>query len=483
GGKNPEEMEKMKNIFIQGLKGNKVSEKKAETLYSLILKFAQYGFNKSHSAAYAYIAYQTAFLKAHYPVEFMAASLSADMDNTPKVVMFINECKDMGIEILPPDINDSGREFRVKGNSIRFGLEAVKGVGGSAIDAVLETRAEKGFTSFTDFCVRADSRRVNKKVIESLIKAGAMDSMGKRAQLMEGLPDVMEAAVRYQRELNLGQASMFGDIHEIPAERLPIVDEWSESKLLSMEKEALGFYITGHPLNRYKEKLAELGVVPSTELPDLQEKQDVNLCGIVTAVKKIQTKKTGDLMAYVTLEDMYSAIEVILFPDIFREVQEMIAQDIPLIIAGYLDKTDKGIKVIAKQIVTIENSGQIKKQNTARKPRTENNGEPGGSRARVSSGPQGAANKSLTLTMFNDTKPETLPELAKIFSKYSGDHRVFLKIISPKNWETVLSTDRHVMPSEEMLIEVEELLGKERITFSGLPGAREIRGNELRTGH
>ncbi len=479
GGKNPEEMEKMKNIFIQGLKENKVTEKKAETLYNLILQFAQYGFNKSHSAAYAYIAYQTAYLKAHYPVEFMAASLSADMDNTPKVVTFINECKDMGIEILPPDINDSGKEFRVKGNSIRFGLEAVKGVGSSAIDAILETREEKNFSSFSDFCIRADSRRVNKKVIESLIKAGAMDSMGKRAQLMEGLPDVMEAAVRYQKEIHMGQESMFGDIHQVPAERLPIVDEWPESKLLSMEKEALGFYITGHPLNKYKDKLGELGVVPSTDLQDLQEKQDVNLCGIVTGVKKIQTKKTGDLMAYVTLEDMYSAIEVIVFPDIYQEAQEILTQDIPVIITGYLDKTDKGIKVIAKQIVTIENSSQIKKQTTTRKPRTEHNGEPGRSRAKGVTGISGTANKSLTLTMFNDTKPETLPLLEKIFSKYSGDHRVYLKIISPKNWETVLSTDRHVMPSEEMLIEVEELLGKERIRFNGLP-AREISANELR---
>ena len=208
GGKNPDEMEKMKNIFIQGLKVNKVSEKKAETLYNLILQFAQYGFNKSHSAAYALIAYQTAFLKAHYPVEFMAASLSADMDNTPKVVTFINECRDMGIEVLPPDINKSSREFNVSGNSIRFGLEAVKGVGSSAIDAILEARGEGDVYAFSDFCSRADTRRVNKKVIESLIKSGALDSMGKRAQLMTALPEVMETAARVQKDRSSGQESM-----------------------------------------------------------------------------------------------------------------------------------------------------------------------------------------------------------------------------------------------------------------------------------
>ncbi|UCD34391.1 MAG: DNA polymerase III subunit alpha, partial [Nitrospiraceae bacterium] len=462
GGKNPDEMEKMKNIFIDGLKGNGVSEKKAATLYNLILQFAQYGFNKSHSAAYAYIAYQTAYLKAHEPVAFMAASLSADMDNTAKVVLFINECKDMGIEILPPDINESGREFRVSGNSIRFGLEAVKGVGGSAIDAILEARKDSLFRSFTDFCSRMDSRRVNKKVLESLIKAGAMDSMGKRARLIEGLPEVMEAALRYQREKTMGQESMFGSSNEPPAERLPLVEEWSESKLLAMEKEALGFYITGHPLNKFREKLDGLGVVPTAELQDLEEKQEVNLGGIVREVKKIQTKKTGDLMAYVTLEDIYGTVEVIAFPDVYQQSQDIIAQDSPVIIAGYIDKTDKGIKIVARQIVLINDSDQIKKQRAVRKS------GPGSAKTRPSTGKDRRL-KSLTLTMLNDTATETLPELEKILARHSGDHRVYLKIISPKNWETVLSTNRHVLPSDEMLTEVEGLLGKERAVLNGAP--------------
>ena len=460
GGKNPDEMEKMKNIFIDGLKSNKVSEKKASTLYNLILQFAQYGFNKSHSAAYAYIAYQTAFLKAHYPVEFMAASLSADMDNTAKVVTFINECKDMEIEVLPPDINESTREFKVTGNSIRFGLEAVKGVGSSAIDAILEIRSEGNFNSFPDFCSRADSRRVNKKVIESLIKAGAMDSMGKRAQLMEGLPAVMEAAARYQKEKSLGQESMFGDIHEIPAERLPLVEEWSETKLLAMEKEALGFYITGHPLNKYKEKLDELGVTPTTELQDLHDKKEINLGGIIRDFKRIQTKK-GDLMAALNLEDLYGTVEVIAFPDIYSESREIIAQDTPVIIAGYLDKTDKGLKIIAQKIVTIDNTADLKNKKPMRNPRKWNGKKSSGTEEpRVSEEPR---QKSFTLTMFNHAKPEALPELDRIFSKYSGDHRVFLKIISPEKWETVLATDRHIMPSEEMLGEVHRLMGKDAL--------------------
>jgi DNA polymerase-3 subunit alpha len=464
GGKNPDEMEKMKNIFIQGLKGNKVSGKKAETLYNLILQFAQYGFNKSHSAAYAYIAYQTAFLKAHYPVEFMAASLSADMDNTAKVVIFINECKEMGINILPPDINESTRVFKVTGNSIRFGLEAVKGVGSSAIDAIVEVRKEGNFDSFSDFCTRADSRRVNKKVIESLIKAGAMNSMGKRAQLMEGLPAVMEAAVRRQKEINIGQESMFGDIHEVPAERLPIVEEWEELKLLAMEKEALGFYITGHPLNRYKEKLQEIGVTPTTELQDLEDKKEINLGGIVRDFKRIQTKK-GDVMAALNLEDLFSTVEVIAFPDIYQESQEIISQDTPVIIAGYLDKTDKGLKVIAQKIVSIENTEDLKNKKPMRKPRTWNGKKSSGS-GETSQPAETPRQKSFMLTMYSDTKPEALPELEKIFLNHAGNHRVYLKIISPQNWETIVATDRHITPSEGLMTEINKLLGKEKAVLS-----------------
>jgi len=471
GGKNPDEMEKMKAIFIHGLKANKVSEKKATTLYNLILQFAQYGFNKSHSAAYAYIAYQTAFLKAHYPVEFMAASLSADMDNTAKVVTFINECKNMDIEVLPPDINESNREFKVTGNSIRFGLEAVKGVGGSAIDAILEARNEGNYESFSDICCRVDSRRVNKKVIESLIKAGAMDSMGKRAQLITGLPDFMEAAVHFQKEKSIGQENMFGDVHEIPEERLPLVEEWSETVRLANEKEALGFYITGHPLNKYKDKLEKLGVTITTELQDVNDKAEIKLGGIIVDFKKIQTKRTGDMMAYLNLEDLYSTVEVIVFPDVYKDSEELINQDLPIVIEGYLEKTDKGMKIIARRIVSIENTDALNTPLPERKPRYQKgNGSyrPKETQQQVEVPQQ----KSFTLTMFNHTKPESLPELDKIFSKHSGDHRVYLKIVSPRNWETVLATDRHIMPSEEMLGEVHQLMGKDALL--GMHGFNKI---------
>jgi DNA polymerase-3 subunit alpha len=473
GGKNPDEMEKMKNIFIQGLKANKVSEKKAAKLYNLILQFAQYGFNKSHSAAYALIAYQTAYLKAHYPVEFMAASLSSDMDNTPKVVIFINECRDMGIEMLPPDINESTREFKVTGNSIRFGLEAVKGVGSSAIDAIIEARNSTGFSTFFDFCSHVDTRRVNKKVIESLIKAGAMDSLGRRAQLMAGMMYVMDSALRLQRERSLGQESMFADLHEVAEERLPEVEEWSESMRLAMEKESLGFYITGHPLNKYKEILEKLNVTLTTDLQDLPDKQELYLGGMVRDVKQIQTKRTGDLMAYINIEDEYSTAEVIAFPDIYKDCQDIITQDSPVIVAGFVDKTDKGLKIIAKNIVLIDNIDDLKNQPPTRQPRFR--GGSNKARAQEAAGSQAPRQKSFTLTIYNNIKPDALPRLEKIFSRHSGDHRVYLKIISPRNWETLLSTNRHVMPSEEMIIEVRELLGEQAFGAPGIQSTEDTR--------
>ena len=461
GGKNPDEMEKMKKIFIQGLKTNKVSEKKAETLYNLILQFAQYGFNKSHSAAYALIAYQTAFLKAHYPVEFMAASLSADMDNTPKVVTFINECKDMGIEVLPPDINKGNREFNVSGNLIRFGLEAVKGVGSSAIDAILETREEGDFNAFTDFCSRSDSRRVNKKVIESLIKSGALDSMGKRAQLMTALPEVMETAARIQKDRSSGQESMFGDILELEPERLPDVPEWDDKIRLAMEKEALGFYITGHPLNAYKDKLQKLSVTGTKDMEELQDRQNIILGGMVMDTKKIQTKRTGDLMAYVTIEDLYGMVEVIAFPDVYKECQEILTNDVPVVISGTIDKTDKGMKIIANKIVSIDNTEDIK--NYTPPGRSGKFGYGKKSREEHSSRPE--KKKIVTLTVYND-KRNMLPRLDEVLSRHTGDCPVFLRIVSPENWETLLKTNREVMPTPEMLSEAESLLGEGRASLS-----------------
>ncbi len=472
GKKKIAEMEKLKDSFITGAKSNRISEKRAVKLFNDMANFAQYGFNKSHSAAYALIAYRTAYLKAHYPVEFMAAALSADMDNTTKIVTYINECKEMGIEILPPDINESKREFNAIGNSIRFGLEAVKGVGSSAIEAIISTRNTEKFTSFFDFCLRVDSRRVNKKVIESLIKAGALDSFGKRAQLTFALSSVMDSALKTQKENTSGQRSMFGK-YQNTLQELPGIDEWSESERLMMEKDSLGFYITGHPLSRYKEKLERFSVTPTHKIQDLPDKEDVNVGGIPIKFKKIQTKKKGDLMAYITIEDLYGTIELIVFPDIYRESENIISHDTPIIIYGQMDKSDKGLKIIAKKIVSIEDEEQIIKGRT-QSPVPSGTGQStpksfvtgqADNRLQNTDNGQRTANsqfKALTLTVYASTNSKNLLSLKDILSRHSGNHPVpvYIKIISPNQWETLILAGQDVTPSEEMILEVENILGK-----------------------
>ncbi|MBI5026264.1 MAG: DNA polymerase III subunit alpha [Nitrospirae bacterium] len=456
GKKMPEEMEKLKKTFIQGAKNNKIPEKKAEKIFDLMAFFAEYGFNKSHSAAYALIAYQTAYLKTHLPVEFMAALLSSDMDNTSKVVTYINDCKEMGIKILPPDINESEREFKVMGNSIRFGLEAVKGVGGSAIEAIIEARTAGTFTSFMNFCTKVDSRRVNKKVIESLIKAGAFDSTGRRSQLMAALDSTLDSAAKAQKAKNSGQGIIFETQHT-GGETLPDIEEWERSELLRMEKEAIGFYITGHPLDKYKEKLEQSSVTPSCDLQELQDKEEVTLGGIIIRVKQIQSKKR-DIMAYLTVEDLYGITEVIVFPDLYRESSGIISEDTPIIISGQIDKTDKGLKVIAKKISSLESSMLRPRPILARRS---------GAGSPMESGDrQKTEIKKLTLTLTTDTNTENLIRLKEIILRYSGNCPVYLRITSPNHWETIASTALGVAPSKEMVMEVENLMGKGTVVVS-----------------
>jgi DNA polymerase-3 subunit alpha len=469
GGKNPDEMEKLKNTFIKGVKSNKISEKKAETLFNLILQFAQYGFNKSHSAAYAMIAYRTAYLKAHYPVEFMAAALSSDMDNTSKVVTYINECKEMGIEILPPDINESQREFSVIGKSIRFGLEAVKGVGSAAIDTIIESRKNEDFASFFDFCSKVDSRKVNKKVIESLIKAGALDSMGRRAQLTQVLGPVMDTAMKAQKERISGQRSMF-ESHQNTVSEMPEIEEWSESERLLMEKDALGFYITGHPLNKYKEKLKSFSVTNTLDILDLPDKQDLRVGGVPVTLKKIQTKRKGDLMAYLTIEDLFGTAELIVFPDVYRESANLISQETPLIISGHIDKSDKGLKIIAKKIISIEDdpgiledtaSGRDFKPRNGARPVSATQPAPLSNRS-VSKKAQPRRSSTMIVTLNADTDADSLSGIKDILLRHAGSRNVpvYLKIISPHRWETTILTGQQVSPTEEMVLEVENVLGK-----------------------
>lgn len=362
GKKKPEEMAKQKEVFLSGAAANHIPEKKAERLFELMAFFAEYGFNKSHSAAYAYLSYQTAYLKAHYPVEFMTANLSADMGDTDKIVKLINECRSMAIEILPPDINESEREFKIAGNSVRFGLEAVKGVGTAAIEILILNRQNGAFASFDEFLRRMDNKKVNKKVIESLIKAGAFDSLyrdrdaspektgaERTPRAAQYVPPqrararAMAALAAPSRANGLGPG-LFGEMDPAGEE----VQPWDEKTLLAYEKEALGFYISGHPLARYRRTLASMEVAPIAAMAEKDDRAEVCIAGIVSEMKS-KAKEKG-VTAFLTLEDETGASDVLVFPALYREHADFLRKGNLVMVRGLVSKAEKGIKVMAREL-------------------------------------------------------------------------------------------------------------------------------------
>ena len=360
GKKDPAAMAKEKDKFLAGAKEQGIDLKKAEAIFDLMAKFAEYGFNKSHSAAYALVSYQTAYLKAHYPVEFMAALLTEDMDNTDKVLKNISDCKEMGIEVMPPDINASVQSFKVREHSIRFGLGAIKGVGGGAVESILEARQDGPFTDLYDFCERIDLRRVNKRVIEALIKCGAFDSLHKwRAPVMAALDDAVTTGQKFQEERNSAQVSLFGDMPAVTkngnGRNLPAIDEWHDKEKLGFEKEALGFFITGHPLGRYADDMKSRCSCDAAGLSDMPDKTEVRVCGIVSGLKEITTKK-GDRMGFATVEDLAGSFEVVVFSDLYAQAVDLLKSDEPLLFKGTVGNDDKGCKVIASEIVSLKNA-------------------------------------------------------------------------------------------------------------------------------
>jgi DNA polymerase-3 subunit alpha len=362
GKKLPEEMEKQKEKFIQGAKKNSIPLKKAEKIFDQMAYFAGYGFNKSHSAAYAMITYQTAFLKAHYPLEFMTALLTSEMGNEDKIVRYLSECRTMGIKVLPPDVNKSDMDFTIVPEGICFGLAAVKNVGESAIEAIVAAREQKGhFTSLFDLCNKVDLRKVNRRVLEGLIKSGSMDSLQtKRSALIEQLERTMDEANIYQQEQARGQTTLFEPSSSLHS---PIgvtsthstrenETEWDESVLLKYEKEALGFYITGHPLMRYQQHLKNLNMTSTEGLSDLQDGQEVRCCGVIST-KRLATTKKGEKMAYLKLEDLAGSVEVIVFPDLYSTAASRLVAEEPLIIHGILDRGEKGTKIKATRVESL----------------------------------------------------------------------------------------------------------------------------------
>jgi DNA polymerase-3 subunit alpha len=342
---------------VEGAVANKIPQQKAKKLFDLIEKFGGYGFNKSHSAAYALIAYQTAFLKAHFPVEIMASLLTSEMHSSDGVVKFIAECRHHDIPILPPDINTSDTQFTVDGSRIRFGLVAVKNVGESAIESIIASRTDQPFESLFDFCERVDLKKVNKRVIESLIKCGAFDSTGaKRSRMTAALESALEYGQRVQKERNDPQMGLFDladDQPGINAPALPEIGEWEGKQFLAFEKEALGFYLSGHPLTRYEEVLDKFTNANAISIKELKDGGVIRIGGLVRSIKNIKTKK-GELMAFVTIEDMHGAVEVIVFSRVFSDVRDLLVEDRPVLVQGQVQKDEKSVKILADMVIPID---------------------------------------------------------------------------------------------------------------------------------
>ncbi len=349
--KDPAEMERQKKKFLEGARKNRISQKKAEKIFVQMETFGRYGFNKSHSAAYALIAYQTAYLKTHYPIEFMAALLTSEAQNTEKIVRYIAECREMSIPVLPPDINESQRNFSVVGSQIRFGLAAVKNVGDAAIEVILKEREERGrFRSLQDFCERVDPRKVNRRVIESLIKCGAFDfSKAYRSQMLSVLDELLDRSQRSQKRADSLQLNMW----EIPRSKegisYPEIEEFPPSQLILFEKETIGFYVTRHPLSTYQEEIKKISAEDTSTLARLQNGQEVKLCGLVSSIKEIHTRK-GERMAFLTLEDMRGVVEVILFPEVFKSATSYLKGGEPVVVRGTVDLTEERIKLKALEV-------------------------------------------------------------------------------------------------------------------------------------
>jgi DNA polymerase-3 subunit alpha len=434
GKKIPEIMAMHRERFMQGATDNGIPSDKAGKIFYLMEKFGGYGFNKSHSAAYALIAYQTAFLKAHFPVEFVASLLTSEMHSTDGVVKYIAECRSQGIEVLPPDINESDKAFTVTGSKIRFGMVAVKNVGENAIKAIVEARNNGKFSSLFDFCERVDLKKVNKRVIESLIKCGAFDSAEDyRSRTMASLEDCVDCGQRLQKEKadpQIGLFDMQADQHAINLPPIPEIDEWDEKQLLAFEKESLGFYITGHPLNEYNDILEKFTNTNSLILKEQNDGNDVRIGGLIRSTKIIKTKR-GDLMAFVTLEDLHGSVEIIVFSTLYAKVHDLLTEDSSILVRGHLQKDENSVKILADTLIPIDKAEETWST---------------------------SIHFNLDITR---TEKELLEKLKDIFRRHPGSCRGYVHLLNPEKTETViaLSDATRLKAGSSLIREANRLLG------------------------
>ncbi len=438
GKKIAELMAKQKKEFIEGCIANKITKKLATQIFDQIETFARYGFNKSHSVGYAYLAYQTAYLKAHYPREFMAALMTSEMGNTDRIIILKEECSTMGIEILPPDINKSKANFAVEGNAIRFGLAAIKNVGMNAVSKIIEEREKTGeFNSIFDFTSRCDISTINKRMIESMVMAGAFDSAGKdRGQLHSSVEDAMAYGQSVQIDRMKGQTLLFGEGESSiigPEPRLSEDGGWSRSKVLAMEKEALGFYISGHPMEKYRPQLRLFATTNSEQMNELPDGVQASVGGIIIRLK-INTDKRGRHMGFVGVEDFYGSFEAIVFSDPFEKYKKELINNNMLLFTGKISKREEEkAKLIVNEVKTLESLSEN-------------------------------SNLILMLTISN-RKVKRMEEIKKLLNKYPGDARVILRL-KVKDVLMEIESPQHVNPNGELMESLSEIISPENLALS-----------------
>jgi DNA polymerase-3 subunit alpha len=439
-----DKLQQQRAKFIAGCVVQQIPVEIAEQLFEQFEPFARYGFNRAHAACYGLIAYYTAYLKANYPVEYMTAVLSSEAGNMDKVAIAVAECHRMGINVLPPDINESAENFRVAGDAIRFGLAAVKNVGLGSVLAILAAREEGGpFRSLTDLLVRVDARAVNKRVLESLVKAGALDSLGTaRAQWLHMLDDVLEMAQRTQRARSSGQTGLFGgpEASEPAAYESSVqVEEFSKDELLVMEKEMLGLYISDHPLRHVHETLVSRINTAIPQLPELADKSEVTIGGIITSVKRTTTK-SGSAMAFLTLEDLSGSVEVIVFPKTYEQVHFLLKRDSIIVVRGKVDILDQQAKVLAERVMALDEA-EVVEAAPASVLLPEN-----GTTLHV----------RVDAVRFGETG---LRQLKEALGRRQGDRPVVLHLLTGNHEVVVNARDLRVAASTELQTELEELCG------------------------
>ncbi|HWW51976.1 MAG TPA: DNA polymerase III subunit alpha [Verrucomicrobiae bacterium] len=440
GKKKPEEMAAQREKFLTGCSARKVPPKKAEKIFDLMAEFAGYGFNKSHSCAYALLAYQTAWLKTHYPVEFMAAMLTSETGNTEKVVKYINEARSMGITVLPPHVNSSDLNFTPVGDQIRFGLCAIKNVGETTVKGILAARESLGlFTALFQFVESVDTRLLNKRVLESLIRSGATDGLAAhRAQMIAVIDRAIDRAQRRQRAFESGQHGLFGGgraaatAPALDPEPLPDVDEWPEHELLAAEYSTLGFYISGHPLDKYAGRLKELSAVEISSIEGRRNNEDIVVAGIVVQARPMRSRG-GARWAILTLQDRTGVIEALAFPEAFQKLEPVFKAATPLLVKGRVAVEDVGTRVIISDARLLEHA--------ADRP-------PSLLRVRVD---------------LNALDTGSLDRLQELFSSRPGRCRVAFELVKEDGSEATLEASSEVRADKELVERVREICGADSV--------------------